>query len=150
MKAVEEFRSMKSVHIPSDYEALVQRRAVLTARQRELCGVPLPAFERPVEPEKPVCHWEQLLKEMVNRYPEYHDYVPRDALLSQKWLANDFSNERTRHRNNSKKAMKAIEVYHKTKDSRNAKKAKVRLSCGGYDILNFPLVNRIIYCILKE
>jgi hypothetical protein len=43
----------------------------------------------------------------------------------QTWLANDFVKERQRHIANAKKVAKAVEAYHKTKDSKKQKKVKV-------------------------
>ena len=43
----------------------------------------------------------------------------------QGWLASDFQKERERHRANAKRISKAVEVYHKTKESKKIKKQKV-------------------------
>lgn len=43
----------------------------------------------------------------------------------QSWLAADFQKERERHRANAKRICKAVEVFHKTKESKKVKKAKV-------------------------
>lgn len=44
---------------------------------------------------------------------------------SQRWLADDFQKERQRHIANAKKLTKAVDTFHKTKDSRKLKKSKV-------------------------
>ena len=43
----------------------------------------------------------------------------------QGWLAADFQKERERHRANAKKISKAVDLFHKSKESKKIKKAKV-------------------------
>lgn len=41
------------------------------------------------------------------------------------WLANDVSKERERLKGKAKKAVRAVESFHKTKEAKDIKKAKV-------------------------
>jgi uncharacterized membrane protein len=47
------------------------------------------------------------------------------VLFQQGWLAADFQKERERLKGNAKKIIKAVDLHHKTKDSKKIKKAKV-------------------------
>jgi len=55
------------------------------------------------------------------RKETHWDFVMNEAL----WLANDFRNERLRHKANAKKILKMVDVHHKTKDTVKIKQAKV-------------------------
>ena len=105
-------------------ESLLERKCAIQDRLKEIAGTPLPAKEL-ADIVKVDYHWDILMKEMVRVF--FCGLYTRPYIFpgTQKWLSNDFSNERTRLRNNCKKIAKAVDSYHKTKDARLAKKAKV-------------------------
>ena len=85
-----------------------------------------------IENPKLETHWDCVLKEVVRMLyiscHVVHSYIIDFLLFIQAWLANDFSAERLRHKANAKKVTKSVDLYHKTKEVKKAKKQKEELA----------------------
>ena len=85
----------------------VLRRAEIIERLLEMNGpsTSTNAVAVSTVPPKSLVHWDHVMQEMG-------------------WLAADFQKERKRHVDNAKKVSKAVDQYHRTKETKKLQKAK--------------------------
>jgi hypothetical protein len=81
-------------------------------------------------------HWDYVLKEMVSSVYGLIGWW-LNIVIFKAWLANDFGKERQRHVNNAKKVSKAVDTFHKTKETKKLRKVKV--------LIQYMLHGHILY-----
>lgn len=109
------------------FEELQEQRVVIVQRLDELGRGSIGNDKHGEEDgnNRTKLHWDHVMTEMVREHLSTLLNSEWNFFMPQAWLAIDFQKERQRHISTAKKTSKAVDSFHKTKDVKKLRKAKV-------------------------